>query len=294
MTQARWLSSFLWKFLSLAPAVGQGYSGTDSAASWSSLKMSIQHLFTISPCPTSQPGPHFGRGKKEKQLNPQAASPWWNSVIFLCLLSSYFTQVSVYSSIKWFLSRVSMCVCVFFFSNVCVFLSLAVWQVGSEFLNQGLNLCLLHWKLRVLTTEPPGKSCSGFYNTRVKQHMKTPGCTQASGCNNSHYWFFWHPSKDQSQLWWTTFPWFDGSNQGLCLGLGLCWKARRPIISTNAGSVYTICLGPCSNADSISSGVGSRVRPEVLHVYPNPRWGPCWGAKGGTLINKALAQWFSQ
>ena len=28
--------------------------------------------------------------------------------------------------------------------NVCVFLSLAVWQVGSEFLNQGLNLCLLH------------------------------------------------------------------------------------------------------------------------------------------------------
>ena len=71
MTQARWLSSFLWKFLSLAPAVDQGYSGTDIAASLSSLKTSIQHLFKISPCLTSWPGPHFGRGKKEKQVNPQ-------------------------------------------------------------------------------------------------------------------------------------------------------------------------------------------------------------------------------
>ena len=31
-----------------------------------------------------------------------------------------------------------------------------VWDVGPQFLNQGLNPCSLHWKERVLTTGPPG------------------------------------------------------------------------------------------------------------------------------------------
>ena len=38
--------------------------------------------------------------------------------------------------------------------------------MGSEFPDQGLNLCLLHWKHRVLSTGPPGKSLVVFfYNT---------------------------------------------------------------------------------------------------------------------------------
>ena len=35
-------------------------------------------------------------------------------------------------------------------------------HVGSYFPNQGLNLCPLHWKLRVLTSGPPGKSLKRY------------------------------------------------------------------------------------------------------------------------------------
>ena len=33
-----------------------------------------------------------------------------------------------------------------------------MWYAGSQFPDQGLNLCPLQWKRRVLTTGPPGKS----------------------------------------------------------------------------------------------------------------------------------------
>ena len=41
---------------------------------------------------------------------------------------------------------------------VPTFLGGAVWHVGSYFPDQGLNPHPLHWKRRVLTTGPPGKS----------------------------------------------------------------------------------------------------------------------------------------
>ena len=45
------------------------------------------------------------------------------------------------------------------FEYVCIlFYGHAVRQVGSYFLEQGSNLCLLHWKRGVLTTGLPGKS----------------------------------------------------------------------------------------------------------------------------------------
>ena len=34
----------------------------------------------------------------------------------------------------------------------------ATQHMGSQFPNQGSNLLLLHWKHRILTTGPPGKS----------------------------------------------------------------------------------------------------------------------------------------
>ena len=43
----------------------------------------------------------------------------------------------------------------FFFFFCCT-----TQHVGSQFPNQGLNLCPLHWKHRVLTTGPPEKSPS--------------------------------------------------------------------------------------------------------------------------------------
>ena len=48
---------------------------------------------------------------------------------------------------------VCVCVCV----CVCV-LGPATWHTGSEFPDQGSNLCPLQWKCGVLTTGPPGKS----------------------------------------------------------------------------------------------------------------------------------------
>ena len=34
---------------------------------------------------------------------------------------------------------------------------------GSYFLDQGLNLCAMHWKHEVLTTGPPGNSHAYYY-----------------------------------------------------------------------------------------------------------------------------------
>ena len=43
-----------------------------------------------------------------------------------------------------------------------LFLGRTVWHVGSQFPDQGSNPCPLHWKCRVLTTGPPGKSWNTF------------------------------------------------------------------------------------------------------------------------------------
>ena len=56
---------------------------------------------------------------------------------------------SYYWSKKW--------VC-FFFLPFFFFFCHTVWHVGSQFPNQGLNLCLLHWKHAVSSTRPPRKS----------------------------------------------------------------------------------------------------------------------------------------
>ena len=42
--------------------------------------------------------------------------------------------------------------------NLFFFFYLAAWHMRSLFPSQGLNLCPLHWKCGVLTTELPGKS----------------------------------------------------------------------------------------------------------------------------------------
>ena len=47
--------------------------------------------------------------------------------------------------------------CFFFFFFYCI-----AWHVVSSFPNQGLNLCPLQWKRRVLTTGPRGKPCIVF------------------------------------------------------------------------------------------------------------------------------------
>ena len=39
-----------------------------------------------------------------------------------------------------------------------LFFGYATQHVGYYFLDQGLNPCFLHWKHRVLTSGPPGKS----------------------------------------------------------------------------------------------------------------------------------------
>ena len=38
-------------------------------------------------------------------------------------------------------------------------------HVGSQFSDQGLNLCPLHWECRVLTTGPPKKSKPRYFET---------------------------------------------------------------------------------------------------------------------------------
>ena len=45
-------------------------------------------------------------------------------------------------------------------------------HVGSQFLNQGLSLCLLHWKHRVLTTEPPGTSLKKLFNMFTRRNFQ--------------------------------------------------------------------------------------------------------------------------
>ena len=45
------------------------------------------------------------------------------------------------------------------------FFGYAARHVGSQFPDQGLNPCPLHWKCGVLTTGPPGKSPLGSFET---------------------------------------------------------------------------------------------------------------------------------
>ena len=51
----------------------------------------------------------------------------------------------------------------FYFDRVSIYFCLFVFGftkrlVGSEFLEQGLSLCPVRWKCKVLTTDPPGHS----------------------------------------------------------------------------------------------------------------------------------------
>ena len=45
-----------------------------------------------------------------------------------------------------------------------LFFRLVAWYVESQFPDQTLNPCHLHWELRVLTTESPGKSPQVIFN----------------------------------------------------------------------------------------------------------------------------------
>ena len=51
-------------------------------------------------------------------------------------------------------------------TGVFFFLATATRHVGSQFPDQGLNLCPLQWKCGVLTTGPPGKSLTGVFKIR--------------------------------------------------------------------------------------------------------------------------------
>ena len=88
-------------------------------------------------------------------------SPWLTYFItvsfYLLIPFTYFAQVSFPSDNHLF----ALCICKsvsFFFFNF-----LAAWRVRSYFSNQGSNPCPLHWKHRVLTTGPPGKSLFPFF-----------------------------------------------------------------------------------------------------------------------------------
>ena len=60
-------------------------------------------------------------------------------------------------------------------------------HMGSSFPNQGLNLCSLHWKYRVLTSEPPGKAPPFFRSdhTQIRARMGFPGSSEGkvSACD---------------------------------------------------------------------------------------------------------------
>ena len=51
---------------------------------------------------------------------------------------------------------------------------------GSYFLDQGLNLCAMHWKHEVLTTGPPGNSHAYYYYYyyfKKMSYLAAPGLT---------------------------------------------------------------------------------------------------------------------
>ena len=66
-------------------------------------------------------------------------SPQWTLTLVVAFLFVYFLAESKWPFIFFIFVRVT-------------------WHVGSQFPDQGLNLSPLHWKFRVLTTGPPGKS----------------------------------------------------------------------------------------------------------------------------------------
>ena len=50
-------------------------------------------------------------------------------------------------------------------------------RVGSSFPNQGLNLSLLQWALRVVATAPPGKSLNHTLLTTWKGNLSYTAAT---------------------------------------------------------------------------------------------------------------------
>ena len=82
----------------------------------------------------------------------QASGP--QSYLQMNLQACFFLSRSLLASLFFIWPKAQ----VFFFFFFC----LALQHVGSQFPNQGLNPCPLHWKLRVLTSGLPGKSPRSF------------------------------------------------------------------------------------------------------------------------------------
>ena len=92
----------------------------------------------------------------------------------------------------------------FFFLSFLPSLLNAVRLAGSQFSDQGSNLCLLQWKLEVLTTGPPGNSQGFAFNSQHQEEViplvKWPNfCSGDKGqkcdCLRTHtHLFLIHPS----------------------------------------------------------------------------------------------------
>ena len=61
------------------------------------------------------------------------------------------------------------------YSGPTFFFFLAMRHVGSSFPDQGSNPCLLHWKLRVLTTRSPRKSPAPISTLPLPPWFPLPG-----------------------------------------------------------------------------------------------------------------------
>ena len=78
-----------------------------------------------------------------------------------CSAETITTLLSGYTPIKNKKFRRKKNYCIYF-----CFFGLVTGHAGSQLPDQGLNLCSLHWKFRVLTTALTGNSLSSVFKTR--------------------------------------------------------------------------------------------------------------------------------
>ena len=117
---------------------------------------------------------------------------------FVFLQSCMEANVDVVSSLPTQACRVGPCLLIFTNAHhpspspenqFFFFFGHAIWHVESYFPNQGLKLCPLRWKLRVLTTGPPGKSprassqtsLTGMSSTAPPTVLMPPSCSRIQG-----------------------------------------------------------------------------------------------------------------
>ena len=92
--------------------------------------------------------------------------------------------------------------------------NITLQHVGSLFPNQGLNLGILHWRCKLLTTEPPGKSPSLyilFPPTRQEICTFSCGLRQRTRSVTRVFHSFWRSSNGlSSEGYWSHMCWRPG------------------------------------------------------------------------------------